>query len=348
MAGEAGFKRVDAARLEALVSELYVRAGVPAANAARLSNALVDADLRGVHSHGCRYVVGYLRSIRQGGLNGDPKIKTVRDDGATILLDGDGGIGHVVGYKGMELAIERARQYGTGTVVIRNNGHCGALAYFTQLAADSGCLGYASTCGGSVMIPPGGREKVCGLNPLSWAAPTSRPWSLNLDMATSVVAGSKLLVAQERGEKIPLGWAVDPDGNPTTDPVLGMQGGLLPLGGPKGYGLSVMLDVTSGVLSGGRFGKGLGGKGSTMFIQAIDIEHFIPLDQFKERTEQLIAQIKGSALAPGSEGIFFPGEIEYNRKQDRLAHGIPLDAFVRGELKREAEAAGLAYDIEIE
>jgi LDH2 family malate/lactate/ureidoglycolate dehydrogenase len=265
-----------------------------------------------------------------------------------VLLDADMGLGHVVVCRAMELAIRRAREYGTGTVVVRRAGHCGALAYYTQLAANSGCLGYAATNGGPSMIPPGGREKVCGLNPLSWAAPTSRPWSINLDMATSVVAGSKLLMAKERGEQIPLGWALDPDGNPTTDPELGFRGGLLPLGGPKGYGLSVMLDVMTGVLSGGRFGVGLGASGSAEFLQAIDIEHFMPLAEFRARTEELIAQIKGSALAPGSKGIFFPGEIEHNLKEERLANGLPLDEHTRGEIRREAEAAGLAYDVEIE
>jgi LDH2 family malate/lactate/ureidoglycolate dehydrogenase len=234
-----------------------------------------------------------------------------------------------------------------GVVSLRNSQHIGALAYYTQMAADAGCLGYCTTNAGIGVVPPGGREKVIGLNPLSWAAPTRRPWSFNLDMATSVVAGSKLGIAIERGEKIPLGWAVDADGNPTDDPRKGQEGGILPVGGPKGYGLSVMLDIMAGVLSGGRFGKGLGMKGSAQYFQALDIEHFQPLDEFTERMEALIDQIKGSALAPGSSGIFFPGEIEYNLKQDRLANGLPLDQFVRSELKREGEALGLSYAIEL-
>ena len=348
MAGEVAFRRVDAARLEKLVAALYARAGMPEADAARLSDALVDADLRGVHSHGCRWVAPYLRGIAQGSLNTHPKVEVVRDDGATLLLDADFGVGHVVVYQAMELAVERARSYGTGTVLVRRSTHCGALAYFTQRAADAGCLGYATTNAGIGMIPTGGREKVCGLNPLSWAAPTGQPWAIDLDMATSVVAGSKLGMAKERGEPIPLGWALDPDGNPTSDPDLGMKGGILPIGGPKGYGLSVMLDVMSGVLSGGRFGRGLGQRGCAQFVQAIDVEHFIPLGEFKARMEALIAEIKGSALAPGSPGIFLPGEIEHLLKKERLANGLPLDGFVRGEIRREAEAAGLPYDVELD
>ncbi|MGH2460029.1 MAG: Ldh family oxidoreductase [Chloroflexota bacterium] len=347
MAGEEQFKKVDAAKLEKLVAAIYAGLGVPTEDAGLLGNALVDADLRGVNSHGCRYLSVYARNIRRGGANLQPVLRTIRDDGATCLLDGDGGLGHVLAARAMKVAIERAREHGVGIVSLRNSQHIGALAYYTQMAANAGCIGYATTNAGIAMVPPGGREKVVGLNPLSWAAPTARPWSFNLDMATSVVAGSKLGMAHERGEKIPLGWAVDKDGNPTEDPEKGQEGGILPLGGPKGYGLSVMLDIMAGVLSGGRFGRGLGSKGSAQLFQALDIAHFIPLDDFKARIEELIAQIKGSALAPGSKGIFFPGEIEYGLKQDRLRNGLPLDAFVRGEIKHEAEALGLAYDIEL-
>lgn len=346
MAGEDQFRRVDAARLERLVTSIYTGNGVPEADAAFLGRALVDADLRGVHSHGCRWVSVYARTIRRGGYNLHPNVTVVRDDGTTVLLDGDRGLGHPLAGRAMKLAIERAEEHGIGVVSLRNSQHIGALAYYTQMAADAGCLGYCTTNAGIVMVPPGGREKIVGLNPLSWAAPTLRPWSFNLDMATSVVAGSKLGLAMERGEKIPLGWAIDAEGNPTDDPKKGQEGGILPLGGPKGYGLSVMLDIMAGVLSGGRFGKGLGMGGSSQYFQALQIERFMPLDDFRARMEELIAQIKGSALAPGAKDIYFPGEIESGLKQDRLANGIPLDAFVRGELKSEAEALGLAYDIE--
>lgn len=347
MAGEELFQRVDAKKLERLVEQIYAGLGVPPEDAAIMGNALVDADLRGVHSHGCRYLSVYAKGIRAGRINLHPELKLLRDDEATVLVDGDGGLGHVLAARAMKIAISRAKENGVGIVSMRNSQHIGALAYYTQLAADAGCLGYCTTNAGIVMVPPGGKEKVIGLNPLSWAAPTSRPWTFNLDMATSVVAGSKLGMAQERGQKIPLGWAIDKDGNPTDDPVKGMEGGLLPLGGPKGYGLSVMLDIMAGVLSGGRFGRGLGSQGSSQMYQALDIEHFLPLDDFKARMEELIAQIKGSALAPGSNGIYFPGEIEYATKQERLANGLPLDSFVRGEIKREAEELGLAYDIEL-
>jgi LDH2 family malate/lactate/ureidoglycolate dehydrogenase len=342
------FKQVDPTRLESLISNVYAHASFPVSDATRLAKALVDADLRGVHTHGSRFVPIYLQNLRESSLKARPEVLTLRDDGTTVAMDADNGEGHVVAYRATELAIERAREHGICTITVRRIGHVGALAYYSQAVADAGCIGFSATNGGVAMIPPGGREKICGLNPLSWAVPTRRPWSVNLDMATSVVAGGKLRIAQGRGEKIPLGWAVDPDGNPTTDPVLGFQGGLLPVGGPKGYGLSIIIDVLVGVLSGGRFGRDLGAPGSGFIIQAIDIERFMPLEEFKARMEELIAQLKGSALAPESKGIFLPGEIEYNLKMERLAKGIPLDDFTRDGLRAEAEAAGLPYDIELD
>jgi LDH2 family malate/lactate/ureidoglycolate dehydrogenase len=330
-----------------LVSRLYAQAGVSEADAARLANALVFADLRGVHSHGCRWVTNYLKGLRDSAISARPAVKVVRDEGATLLLDNDGGLGHVVVSRGMEMAIERARQFGTAVVVCRGSAHCGAMSYFTQAAADAGCIGYATTTGGLVMVPHGGREKVAGLNPLSWAAPTNRGWALNLDVTTSVVAGSKLLLAQERGEQIPLGWAIGPDGNPTTDPTLGFAGGLLPLGGHKGYGLSLMIDVASSLLGGTELTNGFRGRGSSQYLQVTDVEHFLPLAEFTSRVEVLIERIKGSARAPGFKEVMVPGEIEHRLEIERRVLGIPLDEHTRGELRGAAREAGFDYDIEL-
>jgi LDH2 family malate/lactate/ureidoglycolate dehydrogenase len=347
MASSDSFTRVHPKRLEALVTALYARAGVPDDDAARLADALVFADLRGVHSHGCRWVSSYLAGLRDGRINPRPDVRAVRDEGATVTLDTDGGLGHVVVYRGMGIAIQRAKRFGTATVICRGSGHCGAMSYFTQAAADSGCIGYATTTGGLVMVPHGGREKTAGLNPLSWAAPTARGWALNLDVTTSVVAGSKLLLAKERGESIPLGWAIDPDGNPTTDPALGFVGGLLPLGGHKGYGLSVMIDVVSSLLGGGELTNGFRGTGSAQYLQVTDVAHFLPLGEFTARVDALIERLKGTAPAPGFSEVMLPGEIEHRLSSERREMGIPLDEYTRGELRREAGEAGLAYEIEL-
>lgn len=334
---------VAADNLRAVTSELFERAGMPAEDAAFMGACLVDADLRGVHSHGTRYAAHYAKALRGGSWNPRPKITTVREKGATALLDGDTGAGHLIGRHAMQMAIEKARQFGIGSVSVRNSTHCGAMAYYTQMAADAGCVGFASTNAGVRMAPHGGSDALVALNPLSWAAPTDRGWAVDLDMATSVVAGSKLLLAKERGEKIPLGWALDEQGQPTDDPEAGMRGIMLPLGGAKGYGMAVCLDIITGVLSGGRFGAGLGGPGAAQIYQAIDIEAYMPVDEFKARMGELIDQLKSSKLAPGSTGIFLPGEIEHNLKQRRRQEGIPMTAVVIEELNalvRELGGAG--------
>jgi LDH2 family malate/lactate/ureidoglycolate dehydrogenase len=336
---------VAADNLREVVADLFVRAGMPADDAAFMGECLVDADLRGVHSHGTRHTVRYVRQLLGGEWNPRPNFQVLREKGGMVLLDGDRGAGHLIGRHAMRLAIEKARQFGIGSVSVRNSTHCGAMAYYTQMAADAGCVGFASTNAGVRMAPWGGRDPMVALNPLSWAAPTDRPWAVDLDMATSVVAGNKLLVAKERGEKIPLGWALDEHGNPTDDPDAGMRGVILPIGGPKGYGMAVCLDIITGVLSGGRFGNGLGGPGAAQLYQALEIEAFMPLDEFKARMGQLIDQLKSSRLAAGSPGIFLPGEIEYTLKQQRLQRGIPMTAVVIEGMNALAGELGVARRI---
>ncbi|HEV8633065.1 MAG TPA: Ldh family oxidoreductase [Chloroflexota bacterium] len=335
-------RTVTADSLRRVVSAMFEQAGMPPGDAQFMGECLVDADLRGVHSHGTRYVVNYVRALKKGDWNPTANIRAVREHHATAIVDADRGAGHLAGRRAMGIAIEKAKRYGTATVLVRNSRHCGALAYYTQMAADAGCIGFASTTAGRMMAPWGGVERIIALNPLSWAAPTDKPWSVNLDMATSVVAGSKLGMAIEKGEKIPLGWALDEHGQPTDDPTAALKGTLLPIGGPKGYGMSVVLDIISGVLGGAGFGKGLGGPGGGHCVQATDVEAFMPLDEFKRLMGQLVDQIKSSSPAPGSAGIFLPGEIEHANKTRRLESGIPMTAGVLDELERAASELGIS------
>ncbi|MCC6627004.1 MAG: Ldh family oxidoreductase [Chloroflexi bacterium] len=334
---------VAADHLTGVVADLFQRAGMPAADAAFMGRCLVDADLRGVHSHGTRYVVTYVKALRSGGYNPTPNIAVVKEKGGLVLLDGDRGAGHVIGHQAMTLAIARAREFGIGSVSVRNSTHSGAKAFYTQMAADAGCVGFASTNAGIAMAPWGGVDKLVALNPLSWAAPTNKGFAVDLDMATSVVAGSKLGLAKERGEKIPFGWALDEAGNPTDDP--DQASILLPVGGAKGYGMAVCLDIITGVLSGGRFGAGLGSPGTAQIYQAIDIATFMPVDEFKAHMGELIDQLKSSRLAAGSTGIFLPGEIEYTTKQERLMSGIPMTPVVVDDIN--AMAAELGSDLRV-
>jgi ureidoglycolate dehydrogenase (NAD+) len=269
------------------------------------------------------------------------------DTGTTAVADGDLGPGHVVAAAANDIAVQRALEYGVGAVALRRSTHCGAMAYYTNRSATHGCIGFASTNGNANMAPTGGTSRLVGNNPLAYSLPTRKGFPFALDMATSVVAGSRLLMAIERGESIPTGWAVDGCGRPTEDPLAWRErdGLLLPIGGAKGYGLAVVLDILCGVLSGGHFGAQRHEPGSTdtsQFFLAIRIDRFLPLEQFLDRMDALIEQIRSSTLAPGSSGVFLPGEIESLQKQERLVTGVPLDG-------RTVEALeGVRQELELE
>lgn len=314
-----------------------------------MGDCLVDADLRGVLTHGCRFVPVYYKWFKDGIANPKPEIQVIQEAAGSLAFDAGDSLGHVVSAKAMRACIKRAKEVGIAAATVRNSRHCGAMAYYAQMAADEGCIGYAVTNGGVMMVPFGGRDRAVGLNPMAWAAPTDRPWSFNLDMATSVVAGSKVALAIEKNEKIPLGWALDENGNPTTDPHAAQKGAMLPLGGAKGYGLALVLDILSGVLSGGRFGVNQGLEPFNIkqaqfshFYMAIAIEHFMPVDEFKSRMGALIDTLKAGRVAEGFSEIFLPGEIEYNTRQRHLEEGIPYPAPVIAEIEKIAADLGVA------
>lgn len=341
------YRRVDPQRLEALVAALFRAAGLTDEDAGFMGRCLVDADLRGVHSHGTRWAPVYVRGLRSGGINAGARASVVQDRGATAIMDGDRGVGHIAVHKAMDLAIAKAREYGTATVSVRRNGHCGAMAFYAQQAADAGCIGFAATTGGTMIAPWGGLDRRVGLNPISWAAPTGRGFSYNLDMAPSLVAGSKVQMAQARGERIPLDWALDAQGEPTDDPELAFkEGTLAPIGGPKGVGLGIAAEILCAVLSGGRFGEEQNERGGGQIVQAVDIEHFQPLAEFTGRMDRMVDFLKSSRVRSGSPGVFLPGELEAQRKRSFGEEGIPLDQPTRAGLHKAADEAGVAYDVE--
>jgi LDH2 family malate/lactate/ureidoglycolate dehydrogenase len=330
---------VSARELESRIVRILCATGVPEADAAVAASHLVEADLRGVHSHGTIRVPTYVRELRSGATNPRPHVRLVVDHGAQVTVDGDNGLGMVVAHRANDIAIERGQVHGMAAVAIRGSNHCGTMAYYTTRAISHGLVAIATTNAGINMTPTGSSEKLVGNNPISIAVPSRRPWPLVLDMATSLVAGGKLDVAKARQESIPLGWARDANGNPTTDPVLGRAGSLEPVGGPKGYGLAVMLDILAGVLSGGRFGAGLGSPGSAQFLMVLDVRRYMPLDEFFARIDALIDQLHGATRLPGVDRIIVAGELEYGLQIARERDGIPMDtpvmdaiAMVEGEL----------------
>jgi LDH2 family malate/lactate/ureidoglycolate dehydrogenase len=277
-----------------------------------------------------------VEAIRGGQINPRPNIRIVADSGAQVVMDGDLGFGQVAARRANELAIERGKVHGMAGVALRRSTHCGALAYYALRAIPHGLIGFATTNAGINMPPTGGAKKLVGNNPFAMGVPTSREWPMVLDMATSVVAGGKLDVALSKGQPIPLGWARDAAGNPTTDPAAARQGSLEPLGGPKGYGMAVMLDVLAGVLSGGRFGAGLGEQGSGQFFLTLDVARYQPIDEFKARMDELIDQLHACPRADGVDRIYVAGEIEHELQSQRLHDGIPMEESVLSALD-EAE-----------
>ena len=342
-ADDAGERIVTAPALAQWTAAVLAALGLSAADADLVADTLVQADLRGVHSHGVQRLPGYATQLRAGTIVADAQPEIVHRTASTAVLDAHRAMGQVAAHAAMRLALERAAAVGQGAVAIRNSTHCGALAYFAMLAPPAGCIGFAATNAGMNMLPWGGQVKLVGNNPLAYAVPTGRGFPLVLDMATSVVAGGKLDVAILRGEAIPVGWALGPDGQPATDPAVARAGGsLLPIGGPKGYGLAVVLDILSGVLAGGRFGGRLGGAGSSHFVQALRIDAFTPAAEFLERMGALVDQIHDCPRAPGVDRIYLPGEIERELSARREKEGIPLPTTLTNELAALSDTLGIA------
>lgn len=340
MAGDS-FRLVEPTQLRECVEGILEWRGLPAADATIAAETLVEADLRGVHSHGVLRIEMYLGQIDNGEIIAKPNIRIVSDLGPRVLMDGDRAMGQVSGYRAMELAIQRADEHGIASVSLRNGRHIGAAAFHSMMAAEQGMIGITVTNAGINMVPVGGTSKLVGNNPLAIAAPTNREFPMVLDVATSVAAGGKLDVAISKGQKIPFGWALDPDGAPTDDPLLARDGSLLPVGGHKGYGLAVMLDVLAGVLSGGRFGGRLGMEGSSQMFLAIEIEGLMPLSEFKSRMDELIEQLHSDRPAEAGGRIYVPGEIEWELARDRIENGIPLPDSVLDMIEGYASAGGV-------
>jgi LDH2 family malate/lactate/ureidoglycolate dehydrogenase len=318
-------------------------------HAEAMSDTLVESDLRGVHSHGVQRVPGYLEYLRSGDRNPRPHIRVVSDTGSTAIVDGDYGFGQVPSIQAMRLAIEKATTSGIAACGVRSSGHFGAAAYYAMMALEEDMIGFATTGGLACMAPPGGRDLVVGNNPICYAIPAGEELPVVLDMATSARAQGWTDYAALAGERIPLGWALDSEGNPTQDPQKAIQSNqVVPLGDYKGFGMAVVMDILAAVLTGADWGTRIEAKraageriGDGHFFQAIKIGAFMPVAEFKAHMDQMIQAIKATRLAEGTERILLPGEMEYERKEVYSREGIPLLRTVVDGLLESGRAMGV-------
>lgn len=306
---------------------------VPSDSAAMVADSLTRADACGLYSHGSvRLLPVYTRRLQAGTTRACPNMQIVRQRKSVAVLDGDGGLGQVVGSRAMQLAVEMARATGTGTVAVRNSSHFGTSAYFLQQAVETDMIGVVMTNAPSNMPPWGGRSPYFGTNPLAIGLPCGEENPVILDMSTSVVARGKIVIAAQMGQSIPSGWAIDKDGNPTQDAEAALTGAVLPVGGYKGSGLALIIDALCGVLSGAAFGAhivNLYDEGDQVqnlghFFMAMDVDAFMEVDQFKARMDQFLREIRSQPRMAGVERIYTPGEIEAEATQHSEAAGVAL------------------------
>jgi len=335
--------RIPHEALTRFVGELFeIAGGCPATDAATIAECLVQTNLWGIDGHGVIRVPIYLERFRNGAMNNRPTVETLRSRGGLELLDGDNGAGYIAARAAMERAIERAGEQAVAAVGIINSNHCGATALYARMAAEAGMVGIAMTNVAPNMSMPGVRKPITGNNPIAVAVPTFGEFPFSLDISLSAVAGGKLIVAAKNGEDIPLGWATDRDGNPTTDAQAGFEGFLLPVGGHKGFGLSLMVDILCGVITGGAFQDHLKGmykypqdpSATAHLMIALDPLAWLGRDQLKARMAEFVSTLKSTPVNPGAAEILLPGELEYRTESERRAGGIPLPAAVYEDLTR--------------
>lgn len=323
---------ISVSEAKRLVQDILQGNGVPSENASIIAHCLVAADLRGVDTHGMNRIPSYMQRIRQGVLNASaqPILKQVTP--AVAQVDGQNGFGFIAAHHGMAAAIESARVFGIGMASIKHSNHFGMSAWVVQQALDADMMSLVFTNSSPALPAWGGTSKLMGVSPIACGAPGKGAMgNFILDMAPSVAARGKIYKAKRRGEKIPTDWALDAEGRPTDDPEAALGGVMLPMGGPKGSALSIMMDVFSGALSGSAFAGHVTNPYDPSrpadvghFLVAIKPDLFMSLEEFRQRMQYLYERVVGSDKAAGVDRIYFPGEIEQLAQVEREKYGIPL------------------------
>ncbi len=343
-------------RLETIAAKLLEAAGAPAAEAAIVARHSIGANLAGHDSHGIIQIPSYIKRIEVGHIVPGAPIEIERESGTTTVVDGAWGFGYVVSEYAMKLTIEKAAKNGIAATTVRRQGHIGRVADYPIMAAEAGMIAMMTADSGRSpkhVAPFGAREARLGTNPICFAMPSNLDGPFHLDMATSAAAAGKLQLAKARGTSIPEGWVLDAEGRVTTDPnAFGNGGVLMPLGGGegyKGYGLSAMVEIFSGILPGLGFGIEPSGRHNDgCFIMAVQVEAFRPLEEFKAEITEFAAYLKSAAPAEGFDEVFYPGEIEHLKTARNRESGITIEDKTWETLADLARKDGLAGELGFE
>lgn len=313
-----------------------------------VADNLILANLRGVDSHGVARLPTYVERVVRGYINPQAPIKIVREHGATALIDARNNFGQVAAMRATNLVAEKVGKFGVSCVGVKNANHFGMAAHYALKLTERKLIGIVLANSPPAIAPWGGKKPMLGTNPVCIGFPVGKGDSIILDMAISTVARGKIRLAALKGEKLPEGWAFDENGKPTTDPVAALRGTLTPIGGPKGYGLALSLDVLCGLVTGSSYLQNVkalddfsGYSGTGFFIEAIDIESFITYEEYEEKILEYINEVKNCPKREGVNEIFLPGEIEKREMKCRLKNGIPLDQEVLTALKKLGEKFGV-------
>ena len=349
--------RVDPKALQNFATALFVQAGLSPEHAATIAQVQLEADLRGMHSHGMRAVPTYLARIRRGIINPRPNL-TVTDLGIGVLVEGDAGPGQVVASRAMTECLRRARRQRVGLAFVRDSNHFGAAGYYAGMALAEDMIGFATTNGNLVLAPWGSVTPTVGNNPIAIAVPAGEEPPILVDVAMSVVAGGKVDLLAAEGEALPEGWWLDAAGQPTRDLLAALSGLGIPLGAPvagyKGFALAFAMEVLAGALTGARFGRehtlevenGPLPWNEGHFFLALDPSLTMPLAQFKARVDQMIREVRASQPGPGGTPIHAPGELGWRRREKALQEGVWLPSSVIRGLQNWASELGVTSPLE--
>jgi len=351
MAEYKSIARMDATAACELCAKIFVGAGVSPEHAAVIADCLIAADLRGHGSHGISRMMVYCERLDSKLVNTAPKLTFIRETDSAMVMDADNAPGPIAGIAAMDKVIEKAKKHGMASCAVCNANHYGIAAYYGMRALEHDMIGISFASASSAMAAWGGKNPFFGTNPVCFTAPALTRQPFVLDMATSIVARGKVLLADIEGKDIPEGWALDPDGNPTVKTKPALAGTLFPFGGYKGYGVAMMVDILCALLSGSMFGPHIGNvynnpdkQNLGQFFCAIDIGAFAPVTDFKTRMDQMIDEIKSGEKAPGVDEIFYPGEIESNNEKVNREYGFEVGPGVMRDLADLCKRYGLGLD----